>query len=362
MQNSYNDCQCKKLPTQFSDKLPFDFSSKTVVSVRDGVQEYLGSEIGLEPAQRVFTVYRSPATVANIAAAMDNLPMTDNHVTVGGEVANPVGSVVDSQMVDLVDGAVNSTLGIKNGVTLTDAMLGLVESGKRELSLGYNAELVDHDIYDFEQRNIIPHHLAVVDAGRCGAACSFIDKANTEGMNMHKAFLDENGEVNLEQVAEIAMQIPEALKKVPVDKLQEIVAPLQEVVEAAKPSMAAAEPVVDEEETEGEEVTDMPEETTDEDKEKEFADRLQAALKTHGEVIGKATKFVDADYAFAGKTTEQIMRDALATQHDQAFEDAELAVAFKMLKPESKYQQFGDTKPTEAPTSLSARLKSELED
>lgn len=355
----FNDCKCQE--KMFTDRLPFDTATKTVVSVRDGVQEYMGAEIGQEPADKVFTVYRSPATVGNIALDMASLPLTDNHIEVGGDVPNPVGKVLDAKLVDLKDDAVSATLGVRNGVELNDTMLGLVESGKRELSLGYNARLVPHDTYDFEQLDIAPHHLAVVDAGRCGSACSFIDN-ETDAMKI--TFLDEDGNLNLEEMVNVVAAMPEAIKKVPVDKLAEIAPKLQEIAAMANPEPPAEEPVADEEE-----VTDMDEdkeEVTDEDgdkeeDEKDFSDAVTKAVAAHADVIVKAQKFLDADYAFKGKSTDDIMRDAVATQHKQKFEDAELAVAFKMLVPQSRYQQFGDSGKGEEASPLELRITTDLE-
>jgi len=41
---------------------------------------------------------------------------------------------------------------------LSDAMQATVDAGKRELSLGYMADLDDD--YDFEQLDIVPHHFS----------------------------------------------------------------------------------------------------------------------------------------------------------------------------------------------------------
>ena len=38
------------------------------------------------------------------------------------------------------------------------------------------------------------------------------------------------------------------------------------------------------------------------------------------------------------------MRAALATQHNDKFEDSELPTAFKMLKTVTNYKDFGDAK------------------
>ena len=52
---------------QFSDKAVYDEKSRTVVSVRDGIQKYTGEEIGLEPPDRVVYIYRSPETIKEFA-------------------------------------------------------------------------------------------------------------------------------------------------------------------------------------------------------------------------------------------------------------------------------------------------------
>lgn len=343
----------------FNDRLEFNASLKTAVSVRDGVLEYLGSEIGMDPADKIFTVYRSPATIANTADKMIGIMLSDGHVPLDSEVPHPVGSVETSEMVDLFDHTSNSYLAIQNKVQVADEMLLHLQEGKRELSLGYKADLIPHEKYDLEQRDILPHHLAIVDQGRCGPACSFLDKKEIE--KMKKFFLDAEGNPNLEEIVKIASQLPEALKKLPMDKLTEIMPTLQEIVSFA----AAAE--VPAEETPAEEVPaeEMPaedetsaEEVPAEEMEDEedtnktpitdsaaFKDALKASMARHSSAIDKAKGFLDADYVFADKATEQIMRDALATEHgEQEFEDAELDVAFKMLaKTDSKTKNFGDS-------------------
>lgn len=343
----------------FADSVTWNDQEKTAVSVRDGVLEYLGAELGLEPADKTFTVYRSPATIARANAAMAGVPLTDEHVTVGDDVRNPVGSVLDSEIIDFIDESTASHLALRNRVKITDAITGALQTGKRQLSLGYNANLVPHERFDFEQTNIQPHHLAVVPAGRCGSACSFIDRQPTEVEPMktkqktgdqpelHTAFVDAEGQPNLQQIVEIAQQLPEALKSVPMDKLQEIMPTLQEIVSmGGAPAAAEEEPALEDEET-------PPEEEPMEDEDKpsvpvtdtaEFKDAVTGAIRRHTEVIEKAKTFVDESYQFAGKTTDQIMRDALAVEHGkQEFSDAELSVAFKLLKKSgTDLRKFGD--------------------
>ena len=74
----------------------------------------------------------------------------------------------------------------------------------------------------------------------------------------------------------------------------------------------------------------------------EFKDALKAMVSKHSMVIDKARNFLDDSYSFADKDTVQIMKDALATQHDTAFADNELDVAFKLLQKNTSYATFGD--------------------
>lgn len=343
------------LTGKFRDAVTFNGEEKTAVSVRDGVLEYLGIEIGMHPQDKIFTIYRTPATIANAAMAMPGIPITDDHVSLDSAPPTSGGTVTSSRMITAADEKTSTTIAIENKIAIGDTLLPLIMSGKRELSLGYMADLVPHDVYDFEQKNIVPHHLAAVDRGRCGSMCSFIDKTpivkgDPDMLKLHKAFSDENGTMNLQQIVELATALPEAIKSVPVDQLQELLPALQQIVEAAK---SVAPEMVEE--------VAMPEdkaETTDavkdeeiEKKEPGFSDSdvkrfTDEAIKAHTDVITKARDFLDDDYVFTGKSTNQIMIDALAKDSGQKFSDSELPLAFKMLKKtESNYKNFGDTKP-----------------
>ena len=372
------DCGCGCMDSEtikggFNDSLSFDSETKTAISFRDGVLRYLGSELGLEPANKEFTVYRSPATIANAASKMKGIPLTDEHVSLDYPPEQPVGSVEESEMIDLFDQSDDSTVGVKNSINVTDLIKGALQTGKRQLSLGYGADLVPHDKWDFEQRNILPHHLAVVQAGRCGPACSFTDRKplpedntmakekngqqadkpaeNGQAVTLIAPFMDADGAPNLEQIVEIAQGLPEALRKLPVDKLQEVMPQLQEIVAMASGSMG--DMPAEDMEAEDMEKDGEKEEMQDGDKMEytdsaAFKDAVAQAVADNSKelstVIDKAKNFVDADYSYTGKTADQIMRDALATQHDKTqFEDSELKVAFKLLKPAAtNMKKFGD--------------------
>ena len=365
---------------QFADLAVYSETARTAVSVRDGVLEYLGAELDLEPLDKVFTVYRSPATIANAAYAMAGIPLTDEHVSMEGPALDSGSRVESSVVIDQLDESTHSRLAVQNKLAVNDT-LQLLLKDKRQLSLGYEADLVPHSRWDFEQINIAPHHLAAVPAGRCGPLCSFIDrKPDTpvkpqEGDTMKpkklsKAFTDAEGSVSLEQIVEIATGLPEAIRKVPVDQLVKLMPAMQEIMSYAKEqgAMPAEEPEM---EMEGEDMEGEEKEKMDEEKEgdkENFADSskfkdavasaVKGEVKRYAEVVNKARNFVDADYDFADKSANQVMRDALATQSTDKFEDSELPVAFKLLrKPNTDYSQFGDTKPD---TGLESRISDTL--
>lgn len=191
---------------------------------------------------------------------------------------------------------------------------------------------------------------------------------------MHKAFTDADGAASLSQIVEIAAALPEAIKNVPVDKLQELMPALQEIMNIA--SAVGVKPTTSE--VEGEEMTDEQKAAKaladEEAKKKEgeqmpitdsaaFKDAVKgavaSAVKEHTTVIERAREFVAEDYSFADKSTVQIMRDALATEHGTTqFTDAELPVAFKLLKKASAdYKNFADH---QAEGGLTARIKASM--
>ena len=197
----------------------------------------------------------------------------------------------------------------------------------------------------FEQRDIIPKHLAVVPAGRCGAVCSFIDGKEVLPMikktkkKLAKSFLDEDGQPNMEQIVEIAQSLPDALKELSIDKLKEVPPTLQNIIAEVRVLNRWIDDEVieatDEEIKDEEVVVDEDAKATDEEAkdEKGFEDAVGKILARHTEVIEKARSFVDEGVSFAGKSTAEIMRIAVAAQYsDQKFTDAELPIAFKMLK------------------------------
>ena len=348
----------------FTDKLFFDVENKKVVSVRDGVQEYYGAELGLEPRDKKFKIYRAPETIKGIADALISLPVTEGHVPLADAIDSDklIGEVLDSEVIDAVDENIKSTIKIQNRLKLVDL------PKDRQLSLGYFADLVPCELYDFEQVDIVPHHLAVVERGRCGDMCKFTDKKGERDMkkkyDVNAAFLDAEGQINMQQVLELVANLPEVIKKLDIKELAKLVPVLQKVTELAQAGAvespegepegemspadvpapaAAAEPEDAAPAAEKQKETMDKQPTVAIKDTAEFKDALAAENALFAEVVIKAKNFLDSSYDYAGKTAAQIMRDTLATQYKEQFKDGELATAFKMLKKTTDYSNFGKT-------------------
>lgn len=341
----------------FSDKI--QYKDRKCISVRDGVQEYYGFELGIEPHDEVIKIYRSPDTIQKANDSLIGIPITLEHVDVDGEPPRDGGVVQSSNVIEYPFEDTDTTIAVENELKLSDS---IEQSGSNEFSLGYKAKLVPHEKYDFEQVDIVPHHLALVERGRCGSACSFSDSNSKQGKNMKlkelllsfkdgkKDFLDADGEsMNMQSIIETVSALPEAIKQVPMEKLNELMPAIQELVQVSKEAgleIGEEEPqeMEDEEPSKEEE---KKEEVAMQDSEA-FKDAIASATKAavlkHGEVMEKAKDFLDDSYSFKDKTTCQIMADAVATQHGgEQFKDNELNIAFKMLKKDTSLENFGDS-------------------
>lgn len=200
----------------------------------------------------------------------------------------------------------------------------------------------------------------------------FFDKQGTPKIQLPQGFVDQEGSVTMQQAVEIASGIPEAIKTMPLDQLQQYMETLKEIYEAAKkndPNAAQDEGNMDEEEEkyddEGNPINDKAKSKaydalkdkkarggyTDAQVEKMVNDKVAQATKQavqdHAKAIEKARHFLDDNYDFTTRDTKQIMRDAIATQTSESYTDQELPLAFKMLQiPErSEVVNFGDRSP-----------------
>lgn len=156
------------------------------------IQDYLGREIGEGESDQVFKVWRPDDEIfkADSLSTFAHKPVTLNHPADGvspenfrKEAIGHVGSEV------IRDGEfVRVPLVIMDGEAIR-----AIEAGTREISMGYDCELVmqsgttpDGRGYDGFQRNIRINHCAVVPAGRAGPDCRIGDRMRSPSHQQQK--------------------------------------------------------------------------------------------------------------------------------------------------------------------------------
>lgn len=155
-------------------------------TARTGIQKYLGVEMG-RPELAVVNVYRAEDEVFKKASldTFSKLPITMDH---------PAEMVDANNWKDLAVGTTGDDVlrdgeFLKIGLKITDAdAVKAVEGGKRQLSVGYMAEIEfvdgitpDGEPYQAVQRNIEANHVAIVDAARAGPQARIGDSADHWG-------------------------------------------------------------------------------------------------------------------------------------------------------------------------------------
>lgn len=157
-------------------------------TARTGVQKYLGRELGRDELG-IVNVYRDESEVFNKDSlqTFSKLPITDDHPATDVDASNwrdlAVGVTGDDV---LRDGEY-----LKIGLKITDAnAVKAVQDGKRELSVGYSAEIVwadgvapDGTPYQAVQRNIKANHIAIVNSGRAGSQARIGDSWGAMPLN-----------------------------------------------------------------------------------------------------------------------------------------------------------------------------------
>lgn len=163
---------------------------------RTGIQEYRAYELGLtdRPAMDLVKVYRPPEEVfaPDSLASFNGKPITNDH---------PKDFVSSENWKGLAVGTIHNPR--QNGdyfaadLVITDkTAISDVVSGKTELSNGYSCVYnwtkgvtPDGQTYDATQCQIRGNHVAIVDAARCGPACSIID-SEVPQMTTRKVVVD----------------------------------------------------------------------------------------------------------------------------------------------------------------------------
>lgn len=148
---------------------------------RIGDQDYIGTEIGLDDAT-LHSVHRKPEEVFSDAAlaSFEGKPVTDDHPP---ELLTP-----DTARMYEKGHAQNIRPGTGEweGYVLADLhihdrdLIEKIQSGKREISCGYECEYVQEPDGSYSQHKIRGNHIAVVDKGRAGKRAAILDADTTQ--------------------------------------------------------------------------------------------------------------------------------------------------------------------------------------
>lgn len=179
-QSAYLACNAKATARKYDANNWYTVRANPLSKV--GVFPYSGTQIGGDPT-KVYQVLRPEEELSNreTIESFKLVPFIDNHVMLGdGDGLTPAERKG-------VEGVTGEEIFYKDGVlygnikVLSENLAGLIDSGKRELSLGYRCEyeftsgVWNGQPYDAIQRKIRGNHVALVDEGRMGKEVAVLD-------------------------------------------------------------------------------------------------------------------------------------------------------------------------------------------
>ena len=150
---------------------------------KTGIFEYLGSTINAPEPDRIYKVYRPESELSNPACieSFQLLPWVVDHDMLGeGEMSAEKKGVegIIGQDVFYEDGYLKGNIKV-----FSDRLSELIETGMKELSLGYKCKYdftpgkYNGEPFDAIQRDIRGNHLATVEEGRMGKEVAVLDQA-----------------------------------------------------------------------------------------------------------------------------------------------------------------------------------------
>jgi hypothetical protein len=143
---------------------------------RTGRQDYLPHEIGLQGSNLVNVEREEKEVFAPAAiASFEGKPVTDDHPPMEVNSSN-YGAYTKGviQNIHRGVGADNNKL-VCDIVVYDAALIGKIESGKREVSCGYDCKYMPNEDGSYRQVDIVGNHVAIVDNGRAGHEVSIKD-------------------------------------------------------------------------------------------------------------------------------------------------------------------------------------------
>jgi len=346
------------------------FLAANVKCARTGIQEYRGTEVGLDTNQ-IFRVWRPEDEVFSEDSinSYAGKPATDDHPDV----------LVDrDNWKDLAVGNIGTKV-LRSGdfvnvdlVLMDGKAIDKVQAGKVELSMGY---LCDWDTtpgitpegepYDAIQRNLRMNHIALVDKGRAGSAVRIGDSWSSERKTIEQSDTPtETPTMTLKNIVVdgLTVETTDAAEKAIV-KLQGQINDANTALDAANAANATA--LTDAKAAHDTAIAAKDTELATKDTEiaelnKQIVSdaELDQRVAQRSELIGKAKAFT-GDAELDGKTTIEIKTMAVDAFHESEFckdkSPAYIEGAFDALKmPEPKTDEFRNVVKSITPTNDSA--------
>jgi uncharacterized protein len=275
---------------------PEGYLSGDAIATRTGVFDYIMPDGSVQKQLR----HPDDVLTQDSLATLKHKPVTDDHplelVNVDNAGKYGVGFTGDTVRVD------KGNIGITFSVTNKDTIMKIVGKKKRELSLGYNLDLVEEageyegQPYTHRQTNIRYNHLAIVEKGRAGREARInmdgvavqLHHDHVEDLNMDKPL----STVNLDGIDyQASPEVAKALAKA------------QEATKQAQANLDAAQAKQDEAQA-----------SFDAYKAEFNADSIAQAVNARVALMAEASKVINLD-AMGDKTDRQIQEAVILSKH-----------------------------------------------
>lgn len=329
-------------------------------TARTGVQQYLGIEMG-RPDLGVVNVYRDESEVFSKTSLQSfaQIPLTVDHPPEAVNSANWKKYAVGTTGNDVIRDGEHLKIGLK----IKDAAaIAAINSGKRELSVGYSTEIdwkdgvaPDGTPFQAVQRAIKADHIAIVSAGRAGSACRFGDswaalggegtsapiaphpdpKLTKDGSLMKTHMIGDNA-VEMSDAAIVAVKGLQAqLGTLTADNLK-LATDVNTLTADHKKALETKDGEILKLQAEGAKTIETKDAEIAKLKgEAITADKLDAAIAERASVMDAAKPILGATFDAKGKTVADIRRATVAKRlGDKAVEgktDEHVAIAFDTL-------------------------------
>lgn len=280
------------------------------------IQDYYGHEIGEGEPNQLFKIWRPEDEIfrADSLATFAHKPVTLDHpkieVTPDNWRKEAVGNLGSEVVRD------GEFVRVPMVIMDSDAIKA-VEGGTREISMGYDCELVmqagttpDGRAYDAMQKNIRINHCAIVEAGRAGPACRIGDQLRTPQQQKENAAMKT---VTIDgKTFEVTDDVAAALSKdqATAKKTADTLADAVKVIEAATGTITDAKTAKADAEKVAKDAADAAEAAK---KAVPTADQLHA-MAVELQTTCDAAKKIAPDLDVKGKTVPAIKADAVSAK------------------------------------------------